>query len=178
MCHPIVLAVATFAVGAASGLSDHYGQVANAEYMNQLSDLNTRNAQAALVAQYGHTQNRIEQERSAVVHDKFENQIEAMQARGTAVTSAGEAGVGGLSVEALLRDYYRREGRYNLSVDSNFQMTRSYLQAEMDSQRAQAQNQINAMPKVAKPSFLDAGLRIAGAGLDAATGYYTMTRGR
>jgi hypothetical protein len=53
-------------------------------------------------------------------------------------------------------------------------MSRDYLWASMDQTKNQAQSQINSVPKPQRPSFLDAAIRIAGQGLEAAGTYNNM----
>jgi hypothetical protein len=165
LCNPIFLTAASLAIGTASAVTGYMGQ-------SRMADQNAEEARRAAVTNYAYTQNRISQERAAAIGQKTETAIEAMKARSTAKVAAGEAGVVGLSVDHLMNDFAGRQGRYNDSVDTNFQMQRDYLVGEMEGQRAQAQRQINSVPK---PSFLDTSLRILGVGASAATGYYNMT---
>jgi hypothetical protein len=71
--------------------------------------------------------------------------------------------VTGLSVDALVNDYYGREGRRLDSIDQNYEMDRDYLRADMDNTQSTAQQRINSVQRATPPSFADAALRIGGA---------------
>lgn len=121
---------------------------------------NARAAQMAAVNQYANQQNAIIQKRNEASQQEEETHIAGMQARATAHVAAGEAGVTGLSVNALIDDYYGREGRRVDSIDQNYEMERDYMRANMESTRAQAEQRINSVRQAREPSFADAAIRI------------------
>lgn len=174
MMAPVVLAGLQFAVSAASTVVGFMGQQQQYEAQKQMYKENAKNAQQMARDQYAHTQNRWIQERSAAAMEKQNAGIDAIEARATAAAAAGEGGVIGNSVASLIGNYFAKQGRYNDAVDQNYQMSRDYLWASMDQTKNQAQSQINSMPKPVKPSFLDAAIRIAGQGLEAASSYNQM----
>jgi hypothetical protein len=130
MCPPIIAAVAAaapatqaaLALGAVStGLQIRGQQIqaktqrrvqANASkverqrYLNEVSSLRTQQAQ----------------EQVALAQKLQANKRKAMEAQSTATVSAGEAGVAGLSVDALRNDLAAKEARYNNSVSTQAQM--------------------------------------------------------
>lgn len=161
-------------MGVASTVVGFMGQQQQYEAQKQMYEENAKNAQQMARDQYAHTQNRWLQERAAASLEKQNANADAMEGRATAAAAAGEGGVQGLSVNQFLASYYTKQGRYNDSVDQNYQMSRDYLWASMDQTKNQAQSQINSMPKPIKPSFLDAAIRIAGQGLAAASSYNQM----
>lgn len=167
----------SFAVGAAQAVVSFAGQQQAANAQNAYYEANAKAAQQAAVNSYAAEQNKIIQERKAASQDETETRIAALTARGTARNAAGEAGVSGLSVDALINDYYGREGRRVESIDSNYAMNRDYLRAEMDSTQAQATSRINSVQRATPPSFADAALRIVSAGVGALGNYNKMTRG-
>jgi len=79
--------------------------------------------------------------------------------------------VTGLSVDALLAEYDGRASKANDRIDENTDWTMSQLNTEMKSIQTNAQDRINSVQRAAKPSFFDAGLRIAAAGMDETKGY-------
>lgn len=159
------------AIGAGSAVSSHMAQTRQANEQNAMHARNRANA----LASHGHTNvalgNRQIQEMDAANAEKFETALEGNRARATAKVAAGESGVSGLSVDGLLRDFYGREGRYNDRVDQNTEWTTNQLQLEKTSSGLQTVDRINSVPTAKRPSFLDAGLRIAGAGLDSFAAY-------
>lgn len=168
------MAAMQLVTGIASTAVGFMGQQQQYAAQNQMYKDNIKNANKMATDQYAHTQNRWQQEKAAASLEKQNANVDAMEARGTATAAAGEGGVTGNSVSQLLASYYGKQGRFNDSVDQNYQMSRDYLWASMDQTKNQAQSQINSVPKPQKPSFLDAAIRIAGQGLEAATTYNQM----
>lgn len=175
MCAPMALAAASFAVQGASAVSGYAGQQANYKQEKRLYEENVRNAQIATANQYSFDQLHMQQERNATLQQTTQGRIDALRAKSTATVAAGEAGVLGLSVDHLMRDYSAREGRYDASAAENLDMNRTFMIGEMEAHRATGQNQINSMKMPQKPSFLDAGLRIAGAAVDAGSSYLKLS---
>lgn len=168
------LAGIQLAIGAASTVVGFMGQQQQYKAQMDMYKQNVKNSQQMARDQYAHTQNRWLQEKAAASLEKQNANVDAMEARATATAAAGEGGVAGNSIDQLLASYYGKQGRFNDSVDQNYQMSRDYLWASMDQTKNQAQSQINSMPKPTRPSFLDAAIRVAGQGLEAATTYNQM----
>lgn len=167
--------ILSFAVGAAQAVMGFSAQQQQADQQNAYYAANADAARRAAIAQYANEQNAIIQKRNAADQDVLETRIQALQARGTAYNAAGESGVTGLSVNALIDDYYGREGRRVDSIDQNYQMDRDYLRAQMDSTQATAESRINSVQRAQPPSFADAAIRIAGAAVGALGNYTKMT---
>lgn len=176
MMAPALMAGLQFAIGAASTVAGFMGQQQQYKAQQEMYKENAKQAQKMAVEQYAHTQNRWQQEKAAASLEKQNANVDAMEGRATASASAGEGGVQGISVNQFLASYYTKQGRYNDAVDQNYQMSRDYLWASMDQTKNQAQSQINSMPKPVAPSFLDAAIRVAGQGLEAA-GNYNQIKG-
>lgn len=81
-------------------------KVERQRYLNEVSSLRTQQAQ----------------EQVAMAQKLQTNKTRAREARATARVSAGEAGVAGLSVDALMNDLTRKEAMYNNSVNTQGQM--------------------------------------------------------
>ncbi|WP_132413098.1 hypothetical protein [Neorhizobium sp. S3-V5DH] len=170
------MAVAQFAMGAASSIVGYMGQQAQYEQQQQIYENNRQEANKAAVDTYASTQNRILQERAAASNEAQKINIDAAKGRATASVAAGEAGVAGLSVDALISDYYGQQGRYERTLSNNMQMQEDYLVGEMDATRAQAAGRINSVDQGTPPSFLDAAIRIGSSALDGFTSYNRNTR--
>lgn len=171
MCDPVTLGVASFAVGAAQTVVGYMGQQAQFKAQQQAYAENVRSARESAMRTYESQQRRIMQEAAKASQEKTDAAIEAAQARSTAETAAATAGVSGLSVDSLIADYYGKEARNAGVIDTNYEATRNYLVDSMQETRATAQNQINSMPRPTPPSFLDAGIRVAGNALNAFSVY-------
>lgn len=185
MCPPILaaagaltagqLAAAQLAVGVGSALAGYAGQQQAANAQAKYNDQAAKAAVDAANQTYQATHTRMGQEVAAASNEKFGASVAAAEARATATTAAGEAGVQGNSISQLMQSYYTKQGRYNASLDTNLQMSRQGLINTMDQTHNGAVSSINSLPMVQKPSFLDAAIRVAGAGLSATTDYYKMT---
>lgn len=171
MLAPGLMAGLSLITGIASTAVGFMGQQQAYEAQNEMWKENIKNAQETARNQYAHTQNRWVQERNAASLEKQNANIDVVQATSTAEAAAAEGGVAGNSVTQLIASYYGKQGRYNDSVDQNYQMNRDYLWASMDQTKNQTQSQINSIPKPVKPSFLDAAIRMAGQGLQAMQSY-------
>lgn len=165
------MAVAQFALSAASTVAGFMGQQQQYEAQQQYYKNNREAANKAAVNTYASNQNRALQERAAASQQLQQLNTDAMRGRATAEVAAGEAGVTGLSVDALVADYYGQQGRYERTLDNNYQMNADYLRGEMDATQAQAEGRINSVQQGQKPSFADAAIRILGGGLEAWGGF-------
>lgn len=123
-----------------------------ADAQNQYYLDNAREAQRAATDQYMYQNVRFQQEKEAAQQQAFEVAQEGLKKRASAYTSAGEAGVSGLSVDALVGDLFAQTGRRQMSVDTQFQMTRENIVAEGRQSQAQAQSRINSVQRVHGPS--------------------------
>lgn len=169
MCPPLaaIVPLLSFTAGAAQAVIGHQAAVAEADAQNQRHEQNRIEANRAAANQFAHQQNQILQEQ-AVASQELENaQAEGLAARATARTAAGESGIAGLSVDALLGDFHGQQGRFEQSLDTNFQQQESFLRAEMDATQSQNAARINSVPTAARPSFAGAAVRILGSGVSA-----------
>lgn len=165
------MAVTSFAISAASTVSGFIGAQQAAADQNEMYRDNARNANEDAKNKYVSMQQRMMQEQAAAAQQKQEAGRDARAARATALVAAGESGVAGNSIGALMQEFYGREAAYNDSVDANTEMTLKQMNAEMKGIKYQTQDRINSVARARPPSFFDAGLRIAGAGFDAYKGY-------
>lgn len=107
---------------------------------------------------------RTQQEAELVSQDKTKVSIEALQAASTARVASGEAGVSGVSIDALQRQFAGSKLRFDDAVSRNFQFSQLAAQDQIRSIQASGSNQIvsSFRQAVAKPSFFGAALRIGG----------------
>jgi hypothetical protein len=126
--------------------------------------------------QYRQLQNRQQQESEAASQKEIQASREGAQARSTARLAAGEAGVSGLSVNALLQDFMGQEARYRDAVKTNAGYANDQLREEMKGVEAQASGRIASITPyikqpVDRPNYIGGALRVGGAALDAYTRY-------
>ena len=163
MCDP--LSGAAFAISALSTAVGYVGQSEAADAQNAAYDANRRQALSAFADKQVSMNTRAIQEQEAAASKKFENNLERRAAQATAMVAAGESGVSGLSVEALFNDLGARTARANSNIDSNTDFTMQQLEAEKRGQTYQTLDRINSVKRGTEPSLIDAGLRIAAAGV-------------
>lgn len=166
MCEPTTLAAATFALGATQAVTGYVGG-------KQAYEENARNAISAANTTYAYQQNKINQERAAAVSKNISNSIASLKQAGSVNAAAGEAGVHGLSIDALEGDVYAQGGRASEAIDQNYEFQRTAIIGEMEATKAKTQNQINS---VKNPSLLDAGLQILSSAVGAGTSYTRMSK--
>lgn len=99
----------------------------------------------------------------------LDNQRKALQAQATARVAAGEAGVAGLSIDALLGDFQRDEAVFRNRTAQNAEARERQSRRRLQGADATRQSRINdANSRVqARPSFLGAALRIGASGVQA-----------
>jgi hypothetical protein len=176
MClDPMTMAATQFVIGAASSVVEYQGQVAAHDAQVAMHKANVQNTKTATFDRYDQINKRIVQEGAAKSQELQEAGIEALKARATARTSAAEAGVSGLSVDAILGEMYAKQGRFARNTQVNFDYQTDYWRGEAESARASGQSNINSTVPNPKPSFLPTALKIFGQGVNAAGGYYDRT---
>jgi hypothetical protein len=175
MCVPIAAlgwsaattaAATSAAVGVASaGLSIH-GQRQAAKTQAKVQ----ANASKAERQRYLHevSSMRIQQgqEQVAAAQRLQESTKKAREARATARVSAGEAGVAGLSVDALINDLTRKEAEYNFNTQKQLQM--SDVNRTMQLEQAGlgfTNNMLRINKPIEQPNYLGAALSGAQTGL-------------
>jgi hypothetical protein len=160
-----------FAIGGIQQAFSYAGDVSAANEQNRMYAENAARANQSARDQMFQTQQRMLQEQASAANEKIDVEREARAAKATAMTAAGESGVSGLSVDALLAEFDGRQAEYEDRIDQNTEWTLTQLNNEMKGIRSNAEDRINSIQRAAKPSFFDAGLRIAGAGLNSYNSY-------
>jgi hypothetical protein len=121
---------------------------------------------AARAANLNQTNLEASQEREGAMQRLEENNLKAREATSTARVAAGEAGVSGLSVDALLADLGTKQNRYNSSVSSNYDRSLGAIRSQRENINISATNQINSLKAPQQPDYLGAALRIGTAAYD------------
>jgi hypothetical protein len=120
---------------------------------------------------YRHNLSNIETTRGQLQEDATqkvnENNAASRAAQATARVSSGEAGVAGLSVDALLRDL-AGEARYdNTSVEQNYLRQNESLNSKRENAYNMNASDINGLRTPQAPDYAGAALRIGQAGMSA-----------
>ena len=120
MCEPLIL---SSIIGAASTVSSIQGQRYQAQAQAESQRLASMQERQRYQAEVAAMRTQQQQEAIATTQKKDESARRAMEARATATVSAGESGVSGLSVDALLGDISRREAEFEFSADQQTRLT-------------------------------------------------------
>ncbi len=158
-CEPTTLAIAAIALSAAGTGATLVGQrqaaKAQAGYQQELA----KSTNEAARVQAEQVRDQQAQSAEAAGREVQKASIASRQAQSTATVSAGEGGVTGNSVDALLRDFRTQEGIYKEAVTRQQQLTNFGAGQQIDAIRAGAKAgnlQMNA--PIAQPNYLAAAL--------------------
>lgn len=160
MCEPTAIALGSLIIGSASAAAQHGAQAS-------ASRANRRAAIAAMREASKDISLLQAQQTQASSRTIFEVDRQARSTAALARVSAGEAGVTGMSVEALLGDIDRKLGEFKTAEHKNLNMALKQLEREKLSGRTVAQGRIAAVPP---PSPFALGLQIGAQGLSFWTG--------
>ena len=106
------------------------------------------------------------QEQVAAAQRLQESTKKAREARATARVSAGEAGVAGLSVDALINDLTRKEAEYNFNTQKQLQMSDVNRTMQLEQTGLGFTNNMLRINKpIEQPNYLGAALSGAQTGL-------------
>jgi len=171
MCDPVSLGWAGLALGAASAGTQAVGQRQQAKAQQRSQ------AQAAAAERQRFQQEqtsmrmRQAQEQEAVGRELEQVSKKSQAALARARVSAGEAGVAGASVQALMDDYMRQEGGYRAALLRQQELGALGTGLGLEQAGfATQQRQIGINQPIDRPSFLTAGLGALQGGL---SGYRT-----
>lgn len=168
MCEPVSLI--GFGLSAAGSIMNYSAQQQAHSQSKRDAAINDYNARINFGYQQRDLNTRQVQEQEAAAAKRFDAHLEAQRAKSTATVAAGEGGVTGLSVVQLLGDYDAKAGRYKDRVDQQLEGNIANIESQKKGSAANALDRINSVKVLPKPSFIDAGLRIASAGVNAWSG--------
>lgn len=167
MCfEPATMAAISLAMQVASAGAQYAAGVEQANAQTERYNQNVVAAQAASRDQYNQTTLRQMQEEQAYVQKQQSTLMEGAERSAEVNASAASAGVGGLSVDALLGDVTRKMSRARATLDQNFGMVAQQLQMQKQGITAQEQSRINSMSPGTPPSGVELGFRVATAGVN------------
>lgn len=154
------------AMAAASAGAQVYGQKQQAKTQAKVQ----KNASAAERERYLRevSSMRVQQgqEEVAAAQRVNESARKAREARATARVSAGEAGVAGLSVDALINDLTKQEAEYNFATQQQLQMSDVNRTLQLgDAGLGFTNNMLRINKPIEKPDYLGATLSGAQTGL-------------
>ncbi len=161
MCAPAALAIASFALEAG-------GQVAGYAAKNRAARANQAAAAQALSDQVTATNSREVQQTIQEQQQQRSLQEQGLAATAMARTSAGEAGVEGASVDAVVQTIDEKRAEAQATNMANLDAEKQQNERERQSEMAGYQSRVNSVPG---GNALDTALGIVGSGIGAATSY-------
>jgi hypothetical protein len=156
VCDPTALAAASFVITGGSAVAEHDAQ-------RKADRANKREAGRSMIEAYRAIDLRADQEIAATQQQIAEAQAAGTRSISTARVAAGESGVAGVSVDALLDSIQTDVSQFKTTSESNLDMTLAQLEQEKRGVYAQGQSRAN---QTSAPNPLLAMLKIAGAGVD------------
>ena len=167
MCDPVSMAV----VGVASAGAQYAGQRQQAKQQRRYQAQAAEAERQRFIQEQSAMRMRQAQEQEAMNKELGVIALKSREALSRAGVSAGEAGVSGASVDALLDDYTRQEADYRVALtrQQELQNINTGLALTDAGYRTQM-NQIGINKPINKPSFLTAGLGAVQGGM---SGYRT-----
>ena len=164
MCPPAV--IAAVALGTAQAGMQIAGQRQAAKTQATVQRRAALAENDRLTKEYSSMRMSQAQERIAQAQRISAAQTKAREARATARVSAGEAGVAGLSVDALINDLTRQEAQFNFSELQQTQFREQGLRFAIDNTAQRSyMNQLAINKPIAQPNYLGAILSGAQTGL-------------
>lgn len=162
MCNPVALAV----VGGLQAGAQFAGQRQQARQQRRYQAQAAEAERQRFIQEQSAMRMRQAQEQEAMNRELGDIALKSREALSRAGVSAGEAGVSGASVEALLDDYTRQEADYRVALtrQQELQNVNTGL-ALTDAGYRTMQNQIGINRPINYPSFLTAALGAVGSGM-------------
>jgi len=159
MCEPTTL-MALHVTTAAAGVVAQQQAASAQEAANMRQYQNAMTARATNINQTNLAQ---QQEREGAMQRLEQNDLAARAGAATARVSAGESGVSGLSVDALLADLGNKSNRFQTAVETNYDRASSAIALQRENVNTNAASQINSLKTPAMPDYFSAALRIGNA---------------
>jgi len=159
------------------GIASGFSQISGQRQMAKAQAKVQKNASAAERERYLRevSSMRVQQgqEEVAAAQRVNESARKAREARATARVSAGEAGVAGLSVDALINDLTREEAEYNFATQQQLQMSDVNRTLQLgDAGLSFTNNMLRINKPIEKPDYLGATISGAQTGLST----YSVTK--
>lgn len=162
ICDPTLIAIGSLVIGVGSNLLKHK---ANTSSVNKANAANAAAATLSMTEASKDISLLELQQGQASGRTIYEADRQARSTQALARVSAGEAGVTGVSVEALLGDIDKKLGEFKTAESKNLDMAIDQLQREKISGRTIAQSRITATHQE-RPSVGALGISLAATGLD------------
>lgn len=163
MCDPITAAVVMGVSQAGMTIQGQRQQAKTQEKMQRNASIAE---QQRYLSEVSASRLRERQEKVAAAQRIQQSTTKAREARATARVSAGEAGVAGLSVDALINDLTRKEAEFSFSVQQQMQFSdQNRALGFEDSANRSRMNLLSINKPIEQPNYLGAILSGAQTGM-------------
>jgi len=163
MCDPVSIGLGILQAG-----STIQGQRQQAQAQEQAQRNATIAEQQRHLTEMSASRLKERQEKVAAAQRIQQSTTKAREARATARVSAGESGVAGLSVNALINDMTRKEAEFSFSVQQQMQFANINRQLGFeDGANRSRMNLLSINKPIAQPNYLGAALGGAQTGMSA-----------
>ena len=162
------MTIAAIAMGTAQAGMSIVGQRQQAKTQEKMQKNASAAEQQRYLSEVSASRLRERQEKIMAAQRIQRTTTKAREARATARVSAGEAGVAGLSVDALINDMTRKEGEANFSIQQQMQFAeQSRAMGLDDSANRSRMNLLSINKPIEQPNYLGAILDGAQTGMSA-----------
>jgi len=162
------MTIAAITLGAAQAGMSYMGQQQQAEAQEKSQRNATIAEQQRHLTEMSASRLRERQEKIAAAQSIQQSTTKAREARATARVSAGESGVAGLSVNALINDMTRKEAEFSFSVQQQMQFANMNRQLGFeDGANRSRMNLLSINKPINQPNLLGSVIEGASTGLSA-----------
>jgi len=156
MCDPISISLA---VGALTAASSAVGQKQQADAQEKQQKLASQQERQRYLEEVTSLRQQQAQEQVAKSQRMQEAELKGKEAKASAVVAAGEGGVAGLSVEALVANISRKEATYAFSEQKQAEMMNTARTMEIQSAGSGYQrNMLSINKPITQPNYVGAAL--------------------
>lgn len=156
MCSPTQGAMAGLQAG-----SSYMAQKGAAEMQEFRNKAATKSAKAALKLDQSILLRKTQETSEAFAQSNFDRKRRAMELEATANVMAGEAGVSGISVDAITREIGRQEGEIGVRAKKTYESTLAALEDSNTKAVSNMVARIQGLPPVTQPNLLATALNVA-----------------
>jgi len=180
MCEPVSLAAITgmsasaasataLAIQGVTAVAGVGSALSSAKNQNAAAQANAQSAQDAYLLKSKQSALRLRQEQVQASQARQDADLKTLKAQGSAMASAGGAGVQGINVDQLLKDFEASEGLMSSRIEQRLGGLQQQAQMDALGFQSEAQSRINSMqPQSLTETLFNVLTPIAGFGVEMA----------
>lgn len=180
MCEPVSLAAITgmsasaasttaLAIQGVTAVAGIGNAIQGAKNQNAAAQANAQSAQDAYLLKSKQSALRLRQEQVQASQARQDADLKTLKAQGSAMASAGGAGVQGINVDQLLKDFEASEGLMSSRIEQRLDGLQQQAQIDALGFQSEAQSRINSMqPQSLTETLFNVLTPIAGFGVEMA----------